>query len=267
MAKDFFRQFDGIYSRVVPVYERPETPGDYAAKYIVSRPKTRQEKELKEKLLVNFYPEGGHLIAGQPCTVAFEATDEDGEVQNVQGWVRIPDSTDSLRIETTHQGRGLFTVNVPADGRLRAGFMWHGKRYTFNLPKTEDAGCALHLDAVGDQLKADIRLSGLPDGRQYGVAVLCRGVLKYFETITGSTVLTIDKSQLTTGVCNLIVIDEEGKPLDPIDHDRVYGWINDGKDLVLVQYYVFDKVLKPAEYYEAGHPIYSDGPLFYEVKE
>ncbi len=218
MAKDFFRQFDGIYSRVVPVYERPETPGDYAAKYIVSRPKTRQEKELKEKLLVNFYPEGGHLIAGQPCTVAFEATDEDGEVQNVQGWVRIPDSTDSLRIETTHQGRGLFTVNVPADGRLRAGFMWHGKRYTFNLPKTEDAGCALRLDAVGDQLKADIRLSGLPDGRQYGVAVLCRGVLKYFETITGSTALTIDKSQLTTGVCNLIVIDEEGKPLS----DRLF---------------------------------------------
>ena len=65
----------------------------------------------------------------------------------------------------------------------------------------------------------------------------------------------------------VMIVDEEGKPLDPIDHDRVYGWINDGKDLVLVQYYVFDKVLKPAEYYEAGHPIYSDGPLFYEVKE
>ena len=128
MAKDFFRQFDGIYSRVVPVYERPETPGDYSAKYIVSRPKTRQEKELKEKLLVNFYPEGGHLIAGQRCTVAFEATDEDGEVQSVQGWVNVPDSKDSIRIETTHQGRGLFTVNVPANGRLRAGFMWHGKR-------------------------------------------------------------------------------------------------------------------------------------------
>ena len=74
--------------------------------------------------------------------------------------------------------------------------------------------------------------------------------------VTNTTILEIEG-----------LVDEEGKPLDPIDHDRVYGWINDGKDLVLVQYYVFDKVLKPAEYYEAGHPIYSDGPLFYEVKE
>ncbi|MCR5038032.1 MAG: hypothetical protein K6A94_01680, partial [Bacteroidales bacterium] len=63
------------------------------------------------------------------------------------------------------------------------------------------------------------------------------------------------------------LVDDEGKPLDPIDHDRIYGWINDGKDLVLVQYYVFDKVLKPAAYYEAGHPIHSGGPLFYEVPE
>ena len=56
MAHDFFRQFDAVYSRVVPVYERPEEPGEYGAKYIVSRPKTRLEKELKENLFVNFYP-------------------------------------------------------------------------------------------------------------------------------------------------------------------------------------------------------------------
>ena len=213
MAKDFFRQFDAVYSRVVPVYERPEVPGDYSAKYIVSRPKTRQDKELKEELIVNFYPEGGHIMAGQPCTVAFEAVNEEGEAQDVSGWLKVPGRTDSIRIATTHQGRGLFTVDVPADGRLRASFMWHDKRYTFNLPRIERYGCALHLDAVGDQLKADIRMVNAPADDHYGVAVLCRGVLKYFETITGSTVLTIDRNQLATGVCNLIVIDEIGQPL------------------------------------------------------
>ena len=90
MAKDFFRQFDAVYSRVVPVYERPEVPGDYSAKYIVSRPKTRQDKELKEELIVNFYPEGGHIMAGQPCTVAFEAVNEEGEAQDVSGWLKVP---------------------------------------------------------------------------------------------------------------------------------------------------------------------------------
>jgi hypothetical protein len=218
MAKDFFRKFDAVYSRVVPVYERPETPGDYSLKYIVSRPKTRQEKALKEKLFVNFYPEGGHLIAGQPCTVAFEAVDEDGEIQSVSGWLKVPNQKDSIPIQTFHQGRGLFTVNAPADGRLKAGFTWHDKSYSFNLPKTEKAGCALHLDAVGEQLKAYIHLSGLPADEQYGVAVLCRGVLKYFETIAGSTILTIDKTMLPTGVCNLIVIDQMGRLLS----DRLF---------------------------------------------
>ena len=213
MAHDFFRQFDAVYSRVVPVYERPEEPGEYGAKYIVSRPKTRLEKELKENLFVNFYPEGGHLIAGQSCRVAFEAVDEEGEQQEVSGFLTIPDRKDSLVISTLHQGRGLFTVQVPESGHISVHFVWHNKHYTFELPKAERTGCALHLDAVGDQLQADIKMSGLLNELDYGVAVLCRGVLKYFQTITGSTTLSIDKSSLTTGVNNLLVIDQTGRLL------------------------------------------------------
>ena len=60
------------------------------------------------------------------------------------------------------------------------------------------------------------------------------------------------------------LLDENGNPLDPIDHDRIYGLFNEGKDFVLLQYYIFDKVLHPVEYYEAGHPIINDIE-FYEV--
>ena len=218
MAKDFFRQFDAVYSRVVPVYERPDTPGEYASKYIVSRPKTRLEKELKEKLTVTFYPEGGHIVAGQQCTVAFEAVDEDGELQDVSGMLRIPGREDSIAISTVHQGRGVFTVKVPEDGRLKARFPWHGKNYTFDLPKTEKAGCALHVDAVSDQLQVTIALNGLPATQELGVVVLCRGTLQHFQTITGSTTLTLDKQKLPTGVNDLLVFDEAGQLLS----DRLF---------------------------------------------
>jgi hypothetical protein len=40
-----------------------------------------------------------------------------------------------------------------------------------------------------------------------------------------------------------------------IDNDRMYGLVNNGKDLVLIQYYIFDKVLKDVYYYEKGNPI------------
>ena len=79
---------------------------------------------------------------------------------------------------------------------------------------------------------------------------------------------TFEKLVTNTSILEIEgLVDEEGNPLDPIDHDRVYGLINDGKDFVLIQYYVFDKVLNPAEYYEAGHPIHSNGPMFIEVTE
>jgi len=38
--------------------------------------------------------------------------------------------------------------------------------------------------------------------------------------------------------------------LEPIDQDRFYALINGGEDFVLMQYFVFDKVLKPLSYYE-----------------
>lgn len=40
-----------------------------------------------------------------------------------------------------------------------------------------------------------------------------------------------------------------------IDDDRMYALINDGKDFVLIQNYVFDKILKDVSYYIAGNPI------------
>lgn len=213
MARDFFRQFGTVYSRVVPVYERPDSAGDYTQKYIVSRPKTRIEKELKEDLLVNFYPEGGHLVAGTRCRVAFEVHDEEGQQIDIEGAVRVDDRNDSLRIHTTHQGRGVFTVDVPQDGRLRARFTYHGKDYRFDLPKAEAVGCALRLDATGSELTAELSPQGFPVGRSFAVAVLCRGVLKSFRTIAGGGRINLNTSLFPTGVNDLIVLDEDGRLL------------------------------------------------------
>ena len=85
-------------------------------------------------------------------------------------------------------------------------------------------------------------------------------------TVTQMT--TFEKAVTSTAILEFEgLVDEEGNPLDPIDHDRMYGLVNDGRDFVLIQYYVFDKVLNPAEYYEAGHPIRPSGAQFYEITD
>ncbi len=43
--------------------------------------------------------------------------------------------------------------------------------------------------------------------------------------------------------------DEDYFKLIPVDHDRFHALVNDGEDFVLMQYYVFDKVLYPLSYY------------------
>lgn len=42
--------------------------------------------------------------------------------------------------------------------------------------------------------------------------------------------------------------DNEGAALEPFDLDRLYAFVNDEKDFVLIQYFVFDKVLRTASY-------------------
>jgi hypothetical protein len=51
-----------------------------------------------------------------------------------------------------------------------------------------------------------------------------------------------------------------------VDHDRMYALIDGGKDFVLIQNYVFDKVLHDVRYFEAGNPIRGDMGYLEEIK-
>ena len=61
------------------------------------------------------------------------------------------------------------------------------------------------------------------------------------------------------------VTDVSGE-IGDVDRDRMYALVNDGKDFVLIQNYVFDKVLHDVRYFEAGHPIKGNMGYFEEIK-
>ena len=213
MAADFFRQYGTIYSRVFPVYERPDSAGDYSQKYIVSRPKQRLDKEPQPRLNVRFYPEGGSLIAGSRCRIAFEATTEEGEaVSDLQ--LQIGSQT----ARTEYMGRGALEMEIPEDGTLpKVRCTYKGKEYSFSLPKAEKRGVAV---AGGSEDGASWKFTaagrGLDTGKEYGCAVLCRGQLRYFQRIVlkdGGEETEIALPPLPTGVNDFIVFDEEGMPL------------------------------------------------------
>ena len=74
-----------IFSRVIPVYTKPEQTGNYQESLVVldqDNPLVEsireQQKEPDDRINLMFYPEGGDMVQGLPCNVAFKVTDKNG---------------------------------------------------------------------------------------------------------------------------------------------------------------------------------------------
>lgn len=206
MAKDFFRDYGTVWSRVVAVYERPEKNGDYNDRQMLPRPRQRAIRSKKPCLNVKFYPEGGNLIAGTQCRIAFEAVNEEGEAVNITGKVGEQD------LRTDFMGRGSFLYDVPKKGKPHATFDYQGESYRFALPDVQPKGLTLSVNE--DEVALQGR--GLSANR-LKAAFLTRGVLRSLMDVSldakGEGTLRFDRSQLPTGVCDLVVYDETGNVL------------------------------------------------------
>ena len=53
--------------------------------------------------------------------------------------------------------------------------------------------------------------------------------------------------------------DYQGRVL-PYDPDRLYAMVNDGKDFVLIQYFAFNKILRPKPYFKKGFKMPAEQP-------
>ncbi len=208
MAADYYRVWDGLYSRVFPVYSKPGKQGDYDDRRMYQRPKTRIPKPKKENLLVTFYPEGGHLVRGVENRVAFDIVNQLGEAQQVSGTVTTAQDG-VIELKPDYMGRGTFLL-TPGDKREEAVFTWKGKHYSFDLPKTEKEGMAIRLE----ENKLTIVTRQLP-AMELGLSVLCRGSLQYFQRLQirdGETqTLSLPLDSLSTGVNELTLFDENGR--------------------------------------------------------
>ena len=104
---------DICFSRVFPVFDIPEREGDYSQltmenhdKEVKDRIRLKTKKD--ERLNVEFYPEGGNIVCGLPCRVAYKVTDKEGRNLYVQSQL-IADGKPVTRTETAHDGMGRFS--------------------------------------------------------------------------------------------------------------------------------------------------------------
>ncbi len=218
MAKDYFRDYEKLYSRVFPVYDKPQEAGQYV-RDMTLRPLRRyfRKEEKKPGLVLSLFPEGGSLTAGVPCRVAFEAATEEGEA--MQGRVSLQIKNEEIRIKnwqgeevaevyTEHRGRGSFTF-VPEAGRTyEAVFVTEGgETAKARLEDIAREGVALQVTREDSEWRFQIHSSL---DRPLGLTLMHEGVTSHFLEIKDEEIRIKDEG-LPTGVNQVTVFDEEGR--------------------------------------------------------
>ena len=211
-----------VFSRVIPIFKKPEKAGDYSNTVIDKTDHRRvlpnyreqtEKRKLKGGLSVMFYPEGGHLLKGVPCRVAFEVLDEQGQGVQIQGQLR-QGTTSLTTVSSGQNGRGLFSV-TPADMPLQLVMVDEkGRERSFDLPVAQSSGVAIQVDAIrqGD-VEVVLQTSADRYGDSLGIAIMGRGNMKVCKTFCAADqayTATFSRQQMDNGVNHVFVFDEQG---------------------------------------------------------
>ncbi len=206
-----------VFSRVFPVYETPKKEGDYSNPtirrwdnpYDVQRP----EMEKIKTLSVSFYPEGGNLVMGIPCRVAFKAIGDNGQGVEVSGTLQTEDGQAPVTLNTQHDGMGQFIL-TPTKKRHTAEFTYEGKKYTVHLPEPIDEGYTLTTDNLRPgQIRGRLTSNTGHLDELLGLTLINRGTVAYFDTLSvrgGVATFVIPKEKLPTGVHQLTLFNSKG---------------------------------------------------------
>ncbi len=209
-----------IFSRIIPVFDKPMKEGNYEEKRIRSRvgkyPQVRKLEKKKKKLNLKFYPEGGYLVRDVPVRVAFEATDAYGNPVNVSGRVVDKEGRESVSFAAGHEGKGSFTYT--ADGKEdEVEVIWDDKKYRFDLPEVRDVGFVCSVDNLSspDSLLVKVQKNVRTPGEILGMAVLSGGQLYHFYMLTVSRSLPVcfalNKRNMPAGVAQAVWFDRSGQ--------------------------------------------------------
>ena len=180
LERDFFRDYEKLYSRVFPVYDRPLSPGNYERDMTLrAMRRTFKDDPDAPQPTLTLFPEGGNLVVGVPNRIAFEATMSDGEY--LLGTLSSPSG--EVQVGGFDRGRGVFTI-VPERGMEREVTFTteDGQTVKARLPKPEERGVALQVRQEGDSTHIALHLTGLsPDS--LGMTIMHEGKISFFYII------------------------------------------------------------------------------------
>ena len=164
------------------------------------------------KIDLQFFPEGGTLVAGLNTQVAFKAIDDNGSGIDVKGNILDEQNNVIAAIQPVHKGMGTFPF-LPASNKTYRAVLQSGEVYP--LPPAREKGFILSASNMNPN-KILIRIQTHKE--QSPVVYLLghsRGSITYagYVKMDGNTKdISISKDQLPEGIFRLTLLNSEGIP-------------------------------------------------------
>lgn len=155
---------------------------------------------------VTFHPEGGYLVPGEECRVAFKAIDGYGDGIAVHGRVIDSRNNEVVKFKSLHGGMGVLTFTPRLGETYRAECVARDSlSASFDLPAVNGSAAVVSADLRGDSV-IDLRVNGRCPGDAI-VAIQERGLLVYAGRLGGSREISIGCGGLQSGVVQVLLLD------------------------------------------------------------
>jgi hypothetical protein len=159
---------------------------------------------------IQFFPEGGNLIAGVPNHVAFRIIDSTGKSIPAEGAV-INNTGDTIsHIKTQRFGMGEFTLTPAQNTSYSVQIRFKDLPPSRHpLPTPEPSGYAMHVADAGDgNLRIDIHAAGEPENTTVRILTHTRRIIATLEThlAANNASFLLPKDSLPDGVSWLTLL-------------------------------------------------------------
>ncbi|MDE1192558.1 MAG: hypothetical protein PW786_10515 [Arachidicoccus sp.] len=173
------------------------------------------QKTEPQKILLQFFPEGGNLVAGVQNKVAFKATDQFGNPIELNGTIKDNHNDSVTSFITIHDGMGTFYLTPKATTTYVAEY--DSTKPTVNLPEAQSWGVNMQVLLEQDKRKIIIQKHNTEQLSQVYLLATMNGIVDYLAKIDLSTrdsaVSIIPTNDLPSGIITFTVLDKDWHPL------------------------------------------------------
>ncbi len=162
---------------------------------------------------IEFYPEGGHLIENLPMQVGFATTDQFGTGLDVKG--RLIDKSGRMvaTLKSSFNGIGSIFM-LPKSGEGYKVLIMSDEVEKAYFPKIKNTGYSIMVNYLKEHTIDVTVRGGLEfEGEKFYILVIANGVLfdRKIGVLTRGVFKTeIPKSNLPTGISQILIVDEGG---------------------------------------------------------